>query len=177
MTVETIPTVELCLDKDDMLHLLNLPSMQHSKLLTGIGYLVTYLSHGNYDSVRIYRDRDDIMASYTSESGRRFFMAAVWQESIGEWGDTLMKTYDVDVKQFVTVKLDETKFTPEWMAHFRENFRDLYEVSDHAEHLAFVAARGALDWIDPVVEGYGRLSDMGIEIDVEDPEVELRGVR
>lgn len=76
-----------------------------------------------------------------------------------------MKTFDIEVTQTATVKLDETKFTPEFMEEFRKYFYDFYTIEDHAEHLASLAARGVIE-TPCFIEGYGQSKDLGIEVSV-----------
>lgn len=65
-----------------------------------------------------------------------------------------MKKFEVVVTQHVTVEVDETRFTEEWMAEFRESFYDFYTIEDHVEHLAGGHARGLWDNFS-FIEGYG----------------------
>lgn len=81
-----------------------------------------------------------------------------------------LKTFEVDVTQRVRVKLDPTKFTPEFMAEFRQSFFRLYEIDEHAEHLAQLAARGVVE-LSPYlpkefVEGYGPIGEMGVSAEI-----------
>lgn len=77
-----------------------------------------------------------------------------------------LKTFEVEVRQIVRVKLDPAKFTPEFMAEFRRYFFPLFELDEHAEHLAQLVARGVAQ-LSPhlpreFVEGYGPIGEMGI---------------
>jgi hypothetical protein len=77
----------------------------------------------------------------------------------------------VEVRFFVDVEVDETKFTEKWMKDFRESFYPLYSIDDHIKHIAQLEAREILT---PVfVEGYGPLKTMGIKAEVIDVEIEL----
>lgn len=72
-----------------------------------------------------------------------------------------MKTFEVEVTRVVRVSLDETQFTPEFMAEFRENFFDLDTIEGHAAHLAQLHARGMADNFD-YIEGYSAAPITGI---------------
>jgi hypothetical protein len=90
----------------------------------------------------------------------------------------MMKAYHVAFTQRVVVTLDESKFTWEWMEEFRKHFYQLEGISDHAQHLAQMFARGLINEFekDPFVEGYGHLSEMGVKIEVVDSDTELEFV-
>lgn len=77
-----------------------------------------------------------------------------------------VKTFDIEVLQNITVKLDEEKFTPEFMDDFRRDFYPFDTVEDHARHLAQLAARGVIE-TPCFIEGYGFSRAMGIEIQIE----------
>ena len=79
----------------------------------------------------------------------------------------------VVVTQYIDIEYDETKFTPEWMANFREYMYPFHEIDDHLKHLAQVHARGLADQFEPFVEGYGKLADMGIKMDTTEQEEEV----
>lgn len=84
-----------------------------------------------------------------------------------------MRTFILDVTTRVEVTFDETKFTPERMAEFNAIISD-YGVDDnafeqHAEHLAELAAIGAIDTgRNSFIEGYGPLDEAGIRICVDE---------
>lgn len=71
----------------------------------------------------------------------------------------------------VEVTVDESKFTPEWLADWRESFYSFHSVEDHIEHIAQLAARDALQ--QNFTEGYGPLADMGIEASVVSQQQEI----
>ena len=76
----------------------------------------------------------------------------------------------VEVMQSVEVEIDESKFTPEFMAEFRESFYQFRTIERHIEHLAQLEARGlSRDFI----EGYGPAEDFGIKMRVIDCESEI----
>lgn len=93
-----------------------------------------------------------------------------------------MITKTVAVTSYVKVTLDETKFTPEWMAEFRRGFYDFDTLGDHIEHLAQLTAREIVDenydydklgiTPHPFVEGYGPLNEMGILLEIKYIETE-----
>ena len=69
------------------------------------------------------------------------------------------------VNQTVSVEVDESKFTPEFLAEFRENFQELETLDDHYEYLAELYATGRIKgYPSEEVEGYGKLADMGIKL-------------
>ena len=78
-----------------------------------------------------------------------------------------MKNITVEVTQTITVTLDETKFTPEFMAEYRESFYDYNTIEDHAKHLAFLEASGMVSHGSAFIEGYGSMSNMGIKLVTE----------
>lgn len=88
-----------------------------------------------------------------------------------------IKTFDVEVRQRVRVKLDASKFTDEFQAEFRRHFFPLYGLEDHAEHLAQLVARGVAelnaDLPKEFVEGYGPIGEMGISAEVVECEEEV----
>ena len=71
----------------------------------------------------------------------------------------------------VEVEVDEDKFTPEFMAEFRDSFYNFYTISRHIEHIAQLEARGLL--FPSFTEGYGPLADFGIKADVVNQEQEI----
>jgi hypothetical protein len=77
----------------------------------------------------------------------------------------------VRVSQDVEVTIDPAKFTPEFMAEFRESFFDFDTVAEHIEHLAQLHARGITDY-DEFIEGYGPARDMGIRFKVLGTDIE-----
>ena len=87
-----------------------------------------------------------------------------------------MITKQVSVTQTVEVTIDETKFTDEWMASFRDVFYNYYSLDDHVGHLAQLEARG-LTYLPHVnnefIEGYGPAGDMGIKSRVVDTDIEI----
>jgi hypothetical protein len=78
--------------------------------------------------------------------------------------------FTVEVTQIVTVTLDETKFTSEFMDEFRQSFFQFDTLEEHAEHLAQLAARGIAEpskHCGEFIEGYGPSVDMGITTNVD----------
>ena len=63
---------------------------------------------------------------------------------------------------FADVTVDETKFTPEFMAEFRKTFYDFKTMDDHIQHLGQLFSRGLCDDFS-FIEGYGPAKDMGIK--------------
>ncbi len=70
----------------------------------------------------------------------------------------------VVVSMEVDVTIDETTFTPEFMAEFEATFFPFDTVEEHICHIAQLEAREVLD--RRFTEGYGPLSQMGIEAEV-----------
>jgi len=77
-----------------------------------------------------------------------------------------MKEYQVEVTQVVKVKIDETKFTEDFMAEFRAGMYPFEDVEDHIKHLAQLGAREQIGSFEPFVEGYGPIAGMGIEVEI-----------
>lgn len=68
------------------------------------------------------------------------------------------------------VEVDETKFTPEFMAEFRQSFYNFQTIDRHIEHIGQLAVR---DILRDFTEGYGPISDFGIKAKVIDQTEEL----
>ncbi len=79
----------------------------------------------------------------------------------------MTKTYTVE--QTVSVTVDKSKFTPAFMQEFQSfiNDEDFDEIDDHMAYLAELYATGAIRGVHEEVEGYGKLSDMGIKLKIE----------
>ena len=88
-----------------------------------------------------------------------------------------LQIFEVDVTQRVRVTLDPAKFTVDFMADFRKYFFPLESVSEHAEHLAQLVARGVVELSSyapsEFVEGYGPIGEMGISAEVVSCEEEI----
>jgi len=75
-------------------------------------------------------------------------------------------TYTVETT--VTVTVDESKFTKEWMEDFNKTFHYKEDIDAHKEHLAEMFATGVIEGRpSEFVEGYGVLSEMGIVLENE----------
>lgn len=88
----------------------------------------------------------------------------------------MTETYsrEVRVTRFIRISVDPTKFTPEFMAEYSSYITDLETIDEHIEHLAELANRGVIDGgRDQEIEGYGKLSDMGITCRVMHNESEV----
>lgn len=87
-----------------------------------------------------------------------------------------MAKFIVDVTQTVEVEFDETSFDEAFMADFRESFYPFYTLTDHAEHIAQLQARGIVDLerIPEFVEGYGPSDRIGLRARVIGIEIEAR---
>lgn len=75
--------------------------------------------------------------------------------------------FETETTTYVTVVLDETKFTPEFMEEFRQGFYKFNSLKDHAMHLASLYATGRVDSFTAFIEGYGYTHEMGIEFNEE----------
>lgn len=80
-----------------------------------------------------------------------------------------MSEIEVEVTQVVKVKIDESKFTPEFMTEFRETMYHFRTIQEHAAHLAQLHCRGLAD-NNSFIEGYGDAKDMGIAFDIVNQE-------
>lgn len=76
-------------------------------------------------------------------------------------------TQDIDVTIPVKVTVDESKFTPKFLAEFREQFYPFETIDDHMRHLAYLEARGILRDLPCFIEGYGESQDFGIKVEIE----------
>lgn len=85
-----------------------------------------------------------------------------------------MITTFVEVRQTIEVTIDETKFTPQFMADFRGSFFAFYSLKDHVEHLAQLAAREVVH-DGSFIEGYGPAKEMGISFAEGGIEMEVQG--
>lgn len=80
----------------------------------------------------------------------------------------------VVVQSVVSVTVDETKFTPEFMEDFRKSMFHFTDIDDHIEHLAQLYARGIHDSFSTFIEGYGPPKEMGIECKITDVSEEIQ---
>lgn len=80
--------------------------------------------------------------------------------------------HEYKITQWVSVEVDETKFTPDFMKAFAETFYDFQSIDDHRRHLAQLVARGVIGLRPDFIEGYGNPSDFGIRFKDGDCEVE-----
>lgn len=75
-----------------------------------------------------------------------------------------MKTYDIEVRSWFKVEVDETKFTPEFFAEFSSYMWFMDSVEQAVEHLADLFARGLIRGDKgEFIEGYGDLDAMGVK--------------
>lgn len=79
----------------------------------------------------------------------------------------------VEVTQYVTIQVDEAKFTPEWMEEFRRQFYGFDTIEEHLEHLAQLFARGVVYEFSQFIEGYGPPAEMGIKFEANDLSAEV----
>lgn len=73
----------------------------------------------------------------------------------------MRQTYRVE--QYVTVEVDEDKFTPEFMEEFRASFYPYGTVEDHMQSLAILFSSGVYGPLTNFIEGYGNPADFGIK--------------
>lgn len=81
-----------------------------------------------------------------------------------------MMTRNVAVTFLVEVTVDETKFTPEFLAEYATVLQD-FDLEGHIKHIAFLEVMDLLR--DDFTEGYGKLSEMGITATIHDSETEI----
>jgi hypothetical protein len=81
----------------------------------------------------------------------------------------MKKNYTVTTT--VSVQLDESKFTPEFLREYQETIHDLPDIEAHRKNLAELYATGRIGNYG-TVEGYGKLSDMGIRCEMLACEIE-----
>jgi len=72
-------------------------------------------------------------------------------------------TRRVVVEQIVTVDVDESKFTEEFMQSFRDDFYPFVSIDEHLELLGSMFARGLVSETSTFIEGYGDPREMGIK--------------
>lgn len=89
----------------------------------------------------------------------------------------MTKTYEVEITRIVSVTIDETKFTDEFLEEFSNYISsDIDDIDSHVEHLAWSFAMGRVDH-DQFIEGYGPAKDFGIKFrEVDDWVSEVREV-
>lgn len=77
----------------------------------------------------------------------------------------MTKKFEVEVVRTVTVEIDETKFTPEFLEEFSSYISSsIDDIPSHIEHLAWVFAAGRGDNGD-FIEGYGPTKEFGIKFE------------
>jgi hypothetical protein len=81
----------------------------------------------------------------------------------------------VIVTQIIEVEVDETKFTEAWMEEWRQSYYSFNTVERHIEHIAQLEARSLLN--EDFTEGYGPLSEMGIQAKVLEQEQEIISIK
>lgn len=87
----------------------------------------------------------------------------------------MIKEFTVMVASRVTVEIDTSKFTEEFMQDFRDCMHDFYDIDDHVEHLAALEAIGYIP-ATYLVEGYGHIGDMGIKLKSTVSAIEIESV-
>lgn len=77
----------------------------------------------------------------------------------------MMKKFEVEVIRTVTVELDETKFTEEFLDEFSKYISpSIDDLLTHVEHLAWAFAAGRVD-NRQFIEGYGHTEDFCIRFE------------
>lgn len=74
-----------------------------------------------------------------------------------------MKT-KITVTQEIEVTVDESRFTPEFMAAFSRAFFDCETIEEHVLYIAKSYAMGIVAHNGDFLEGYGILRDFGINV-------------
>lgn len=69
----------------------------------------------------------------------------------------------VKVTVLIDVEIDETKFTPEFMEEYRENFSNYDTLEEHIQQLAYLGVREE-PMTNAFLEGYGTMNEMGIKL-------------
>ena len=80
-------------------------------------------------------------------------------------------TKSYEVQQVVRVTVDPSRFTPEFMAAFSESINEKEDISEHMEYIAEMAAKGIVFSPNDFLEGYGILSEFGIDFSIESVDV------
>ena len=75
------------------------------------------------------------------------------------------------VEQQITISVDESKFTPEFMKSFSEHIQELDSIKEHLEYLVEMYARGIVSSPGDFLEGYGELRDFGVKFSHEGTDV------
>lgn len=84
----------------------------------------------------------------------------------------MKRSFHVSVTQNLVITIDDSKFTEEFLAEFRESFYPFTTIDQHIDHLAQLAARGIVgDFGERFIEGYGPAADIGFEFKVIDTDV------
>lgn len=81
-------------------------------------------------------------------------------------------TKTIEVTQTIVVTVDESKFTPEFMANFNRHFFDCETIEDHIAFIAKSYAMGVVTHNGDFLEGYGVLRDFGINVKRDTAETE-----
>jgi len=84
-----------------------------------------------------------------------------------------MITKIVEVRTYVEVTVDETKFTEKFMEDFRSYMMPYETLDDHIEHLGYMEVIGGFTNFDRFLEGYGDIDEMGIKTKVVDTEIQI----
>jgi len=79
----------------------------------------------------------------------------------------MKRKFEVTVSTMVIVEIDDEIINGEFNEEFSRYFWEVDDVEDHARYLAEMKATGRI-FSDDFVEGYGTLSDAGIEVTEED---------
>lgn len=90
----------------------------------------------------------------------------------------MTRKFEVEVIRTVSVEIDETKFTDEFLEEFSGyiSSSSIDDIQSHIEHLAWSFAAGRID-DDQFIEGYGPAKDFGIKFqEMEDYVSEVREI-
>ena len=80
--------------------------------------------------------------------------------------ETTEKVYDVKFEQTVTVTVDVSKFTDEFMAEFRSFMYPFTEIDQHVAHIGKCYMNNFIQSENDFLGGYGKLSDFGVRFGV-----------
>lgn len=84
-----------------------------------------------------------------------------------------MTKHTILVAQYIEVTVDESKFTPEFIANFNQHFHHCPTVEDHMKHIATSFARGIVTSPSQFLEGYGLLNEYGVKLKRQHSDAEL----
>ncbi len=81
----------------------------------------------------------------------------------------MTKTFEV--QQIIKVTVDPARFTPEFMKAFNESIHEKDNIREHMEFIAEMVAGGVVSSPSDFLEGYGVLSEFGVDFRIESVDV------